>query len=359
MDISLITPDRLTDAQRAAWCGLAAADLAYDSPFFDPAFTLAVARARRDVEIAVITDDGKIAGFFPFQRLSQRTGRPVGWRINDFQGAILAKGATLEDAELLRACRLGQWRFDHLPRSQTWCAAAHLNAADSPLIDLSSGYEHYLSVKQAQGESRLKTLERKARKMHREVGPLRLELESDDRTVLDTLLRWKADQLSRNHCRNIWSQAWARTVLDVLIRGEDAGCRGALSALYSGNELAALHFGIRSEGTMHWWISAYNHALDRYSPGSVLLLRLAEACAATGIRRIDLGKGAESYKRHFMTSAVPLAEGAVACNRWRQARERLVFQAARAIRETAWLQPAVRWTKHVRQTLTANQEMTR
>jgi hypothetical protein len=86
---------------------------------------------------------------------------------------------------------------------------------------------------------------------------------------------------------------------------------GVLSALYVGNRLAAVHLGMRSFGVLHFWFPAYDPELGKYSPGLVLLVEMARAAAALGIRRIDLGRGNERYKRSLMSGAIPLAEGAV------------------------------------------------
>jgi CelD/BcsL family acetyltransferase involved in cellulose biosynthesis len=94
--------------------------------------------------------------------------------------------------------------------------------------------------------------------------------------------------------------------------------------LYAGDRPVAAHFGIRSETVLSWWFPAYDVDCSRYSPGLVLLLRLAEAAAAAGILQVDLGKGHEAYKESFKSADVEVAEGWVerpsagAAVRWAQ-----------------------------------------
>jgi len=70
---------------------------------------------------------------------------------------------------------------------------------------------------------------------------------------------------------------------------------------------------MRSETVLHWWFPVYDpeDELARYSPGGILLLKLAEQAAGMGLRVLDLGKGDDPYKDSFRTGAIPLAEGAV------------------------------------------------
>src|SRR5690606_23496280 len=73
--------------------------------------------------------------------------------------------------------------------------------------------------------------------------------------------------------------------------------------------LAAVHLGLRTERTLHWWIPAYNPDFAQYSAGAILLRRLAEESARRGILRLDLGKGRERYKSSFASGSVPVATG--------------------------------------------------
>ena len=351
MKISLVKPDELTEAQTKAWRGLTRSDDACASPFFAPAFTLAVAQACPHVEIAVAGQQAEYVAFFPFQRSSRRIGRPVGWKINDFQGAVIAAGVHIDADDLLRTCNLSRWHFDHVPVNQTWCSDAHVNVAESPVIDVSAGFDDYLAVKKAGDDSRLRTVMRKARKMEREIGPLRFELNCRQPAVFHTLLRWKFEQLRRIKASNVLQHDWARETVEVLRESQDPDCRGILSALFSGDHLVAAQFGICNDRVLHWWMPAYNAEFDRYSPGAVMLLHLIEACAAAGIRRVDLGKGTEPYKQHFMTGATPLAEGAVALSGWRRAQQRIAYRVAQSIRSSRWISPAAQWVKRIRRSV--------
>jgi CelD/BcsL family acetyltransferase involved in cellulose biosynthesis len=99
--------------------------------------------------------------------------------------------------------------------------------------------------------------------------------------------------------------------LSAILKLQSPDCQATVSALYSGRELVAAHFGLRSRRTLHYWLPAYNPCFAKYSPGIILLLKLAEAASDLGIKVIDLGRGDADYKRRLMNGSVGVAEGSV------------------------------------------------
>jgi CelD/BcsL family acetyltransferase involved in cellulose biosynthesis len=95
---------------------------------------------------------------------------------------------------------------------------------------------------------------------------------------------------------------------------------------------------MRSRSVLHWWFPAYDPELGRYSPGIILLLRLAETLRGAGVGggTLDLGKGDAAYKSALMTHAAELREGRVAMPSLLAAAQR--FFPPRAVRrlERAW-----------------------
>jgi CelD/BcsL family acetyltransferase involved in cellulose biosynthesis len=96
-----------------------------------------------------------------------------------------------------------------------------------------------------------------------------------------------------------------------------------LSLLYAGNRLVALHFGLRSDSLLHSWFPAHDPQMADYSPGLILLLRLAEHASSLGISTIDLGKGMYEHKQRFMNASVTLASGSVELASWLHTRRAL------------------------------------
>ncbi|HZY19127.1 MAG TPA: GNAT family N-acetyltransferase [Ramlibacter sp.] len=308
MKIQVIRPGELDPQMMRRWLDLQSCNLALGSPFFSPAYVQAVGESRDDTWVAVMEDGEGIAGFFPFQR-RWGAGRPVGDWLSDHHGVIAAPHAQWDWTELLRASRLGFWQFDHLPASQR--PPAGVASGCSPALDLSAGFEAWRDRRIAAGGRRVAELPRKARKLAREVGPLRFEADCRDPRVFATVLQWKSEQCRRTGARDCLGPAWTRELLERIAAADQPQLAGRLSALYAGDELVAAHFGMRSRTVWHWWFPVYSHAHASYSPGALLLTEVAQAAAREGSQLLDLGKGDESYKSSFADAALPLLEGTV------------------------------------------------
>jgi CelD/BcsL family acetyltransferase involved in cellulose biosynthesis len=311
MKITVVPAHRLTGDHLAAWTALQSADKTIDSPFFRPEYTRAVARARSGIEVAVLEHGGAPCGFFPFQRRYGNVGRPVGGPISDFQGLIARPGLAIDAEELIRSCRLNAWHFDHLIAAQAVFGSGHWSLAHSPFVDISRGFDAYRNERREAGSDALMKVFQKMRKLEREVGTVRFEFATRDERVLQTLVDWKTRQNRRSLQFNMFSTQWTNRLFRRLLARTDVAFSGMLSALYVNDELAAALYSMRSNRVLHAWVTAYNPALARYSPGCQLFTRIIQAAQDQGIERIDLGKGNERYKASLMSGATPLAEGSI------------------------------------------------
>lgn len=312
--ISVIRADELDSAGHERWQQLQDANPALASPFFSPEFTTAVADACADVRIAVLERSSQIVGFFPFQARG-RHGAPIGNRMSDHQGVVCAPSLRLDWPAMLRSAGLLWWRFDHLCGEQAAGLAARSTC--SPVMDLSRGFPAYRLRRMAIHPRQVGEFDRKARKMARELGPLRFEAHVNDRSVFEAVLRLKSAQYHRTGAADVLEVPWTRHLLERIWQTDATDFGGRLSVLYAGDTLVAAHLGMRSRHVWHWWFPVYEPAQGKYSPGVQLLLRSAEAAAAQGHLSLDLGKGGEGYKQMFGDGDRPLAEGVV--TRWNPA----------------------------------------
>jgi CelD/BcsL family acetyltransferase involved in cellulose biosynthesis len=283
----------------------------FESPYFSAAFTQAVAGVRDDVFVGIIEEAGKPVGFFPFQRRRGGIGGPVGGQLSDYQAVIIPDEIEWDAAELLRACRLSVFDFDHLLTSQRAFQSYHATTSSSPLLDLSNGFEAFAIERREAGTKIIKKTTAIRRKLERDKGEVRCELQSRDPSLLEQLFRWKSEQYLRSEISDIFSVDWTRRLLERILTTDEPGFAGAMSALYAGDELISVHLGMRSRSILHWWFPAYNRDYFSYSPGSVLLLDVAQRLHELGAGKIDLGKGDDDYKLRFANSAISIAEGAV------------------------------------------------
>jgi CelD/BcsL family acetyltransferase involved in cellulose biosynthesis len=290
----LINVEDLDSGLVAAWRSIQEREPRFESPYFCPEFTRAVGAVRDDVRVVVIENDGRPAGFFPHQRAAWGRGSPVGGALSDYHGVIAAPQARWSVAELMRAAGLSVWSFDHLvDPTGRFAPYVTASAAASPQIDLAS-FEPPPDFA------------RKARKLAREVGELSFSLHAPE--SLACMFQWKSEQYRASGLTDAFGVAWTGQLVRRLMEIETPAFAGTCSVLRAGDEIVAVHAGMRSRNVLHWWFPTYSAAHAAYSPGILLLLRIA---AALGSGKIDLGKGDARYKRSLMTGAAPLREGSV------------------------------------------------
>jgi len=296
---SLIKAEDLDAGLIAAWRSIQEREPRFESPYFCPEFTQAVASVRDDVRVVVIENDGRPAGFFPHQRAAWGRGSPVGGALSDYHGVIATPQAEWGVAELMRAAGLSVWTFDHLvDATGRFAPYVTASAAASPQIEL-AGFEPPPDFA------------RKARNLARAAGELSFSLHAPGSGTLERMFEWKSEQYRRTGLTDAFGVPWTRALLQKVMLTQCAGFAGTCSVLHAGDEIVAVHAGMRSRSVLHWWFPTHNAVHAAYSPGILLLLRVAAGAAALGIQRVDLGKGDARYKRSLMTGAAPLREGCV------------------------------------------------
>ncbi|MGV9992402.1 GNAT family N-acetyltransferase [Streptomyces sp. NPDC003374] len=316
MDISVYRPGELSAADRAAWTAMQSKAHLHGAeglgnPFLSPEFALAVGRCRRGVRIAVVREDGEPAAFFPFQRSAAGVGRAVGLGVSDCQGLVHRPGFTWDARELLRACGLAVWEFDHLVAGQEPFETAATASFPSPVMDVDRGYDTYLGELRARSPKFTRTTLAKERRLGRDAGPVTYVHDERDPAVLRTLMGWKSAQYRRTGRSDRFAHEWITRLVTRLFHTRSADFAGILSVLYADGRPIAAHFGLRTERVLACWFPAYDPAYAKYSPGLVLHLRMAEAAAADGIAHLDLGRGQKEYKDSLKTRELTVSEGMV------------------------------------------------
>jgi len=311
MQITVVRPGELGASELDRWRQLQQAQPRLQSPFLAPEFTLAVGRSRRTARVAVFEDGRRIVGFFPYDVRRRVVGVPIGHGISDCQGVIHQPGLGWDPVQLLRACKIQVWEFDHLLADQAPFQPYQTMRTGSPIMDLAKGYQNYVDDRMRSGDVVRQTL-RKQRRMVRDLGDERFEWEDRSQEALTVLRRWKSAQYRRTQQYDRFHTPWIAAVLEDLLHSPAAGCRAVVSMLYAGDRPVAGHLGLRSRSVLAYWFPSYERELSTYSAGMLLCLRLAEAGAADGIEHIDLGKSAALYKDRLRNDELPVAEGRVA-----------------------------------------------
>lgn len=138
---------------------------------------------------------------------------------------------------------------------------------------------------------------RKRRRLEKELGPVRFELDDPSPQVFEACVAWKSAQYLATGVRDMFADP-RNVALFRRLRE-----RGVLlvSSLRAGDTLLAAHFGSSHEGRMTWWVPAYDPAWSKFSPGRLLLEELMKASSARGDREFDFLIGDEGYKFTYAT----------------------------------------------------------
>lgn len=318
MQVDRIPFSELSDEQLTLWASFVADEPLRSSPYYSPAFFSGLAKVGRPVEVLVVRDEQGIAAFLPIE-MRGRLARFAGGGMNDYQGPILRPGAAPDPAHILRLAGLARLDYDHLfPADLAGWERFNTRRAGSPQMVVTGGVDAYQERLETSGQrNELKTTQRLARKLGREVGPLRFLLDDRNPVLFDKLKEWKSLQYRQTGAHDAFVDEWRSDVLVHYQRSSDRDFRGLLASLYAGDHLLALHYYLQCGSVLHSWFPTYDQNYSRYSPGRVLALCTIDAAPEYGIELVDMGKGEAPYKVRSMTQMVEVAEGVVDTRAWR------------------------------------------
>jgi CelD/BcsL family acetyltransferase involved in cellulose biosynthesis len=311
MRIQVIQVDELSDELAARWGQIQRTNAYLISPFFSLQFTQAVAYVRNDVRVAVMRQHDQVVGFFPFHQSGFRIARPIGLGLSDFHGMIVEPDLNWSAEDLLAGCNQVRWRFDHLVCGQAGFDGAANDWQPSPQIRTDIGWDGYQQQLDTKARKQFKESQRKLQKLQQDHGAIRFEQHTDSTDVLNAVFALKSHQCRETGVTDYFSFAWTTALIRKLHSIQDADFQGVLSCLYVGDQLAAVHFGIRTDRAWHFWFPAYTDQFSAYSPGLILLYEIIRAAATSGIQHIDLGKGVSTYKERVMNDQVLVGSGCV------------------------------------------------
>lgn len=301
----------LTDADRAVWRHIRAARPALASPFFSLGWHDAVDATRGDVEVVRISLDGEARGFFPFVRGPLGLLRPAGAPMADWHGFVGPAGLAVDAGNVLRAARGKAFRFSGAAADDPVLELAREVAGTSFLMDISGGYEAYEVEARKQHPKAFRNLRARARKLHERHVEMRLD--DRDPENLATVLAMKRSQYRSTRQIDIFEFSWTRELIETLFarrdHNEPESTRGLLSTLWIDGSLAAGHFGLQDDATLHYWFPVYDARFADMSPGIILLHEIAKASTVLGIQRIDLGDGDYRFKEEFADELLPIIGG--------------------------------------------------
>jgi CelD/BcsL family acetyltransferase involved in cellulose biosynthesis len=294
----------LAQGDLAAWAGLLRASHPHGNAFLSPTFAQAAAKSHQAVEVCTITDGEDIAAILPYQfagilARELRAAERVGEEMSDCFGLIARPDFVCTPTQILSWANLTYLYFTHLPARQL----AHGLHGEKPQgglsIKLQNGGAAYWQALQSTDGKFASDTERRERKAVREFGQMRFEFEDTTAGRLSELLRHKRAQYLRTGKGDWLAPRGRQALIETLAQSNAEDCRGTLSTLWFGETWAAMHFGLRSLSTLHYWFPVYNPELSQFAPGRLLLRNIILSAAANGITVIDRGLGESQAKQDF------------------------------------------------------------
>ncbi len=315
MRVTVVRPGDLGPSEADLWAKFQRSSPVMSSPFLSLTFAQAVGRFRPGARVAVVEDGGQIEAFLAFELASRKVAVPIGHPMNELQGFI-GSGAPIDARAVVRKAGLRGWRFLHVPAEQESLLPHHYDGTrvQCPIIDLTEGYQSYLSSRRKQ---RTKKIGEKRRSLARRLGEVSLRWNSCRPEDLQKVIEWKTRKYGG--ARRLFADRAAVRIAEELAASDNDACRGIVSVLSAGEQAVAANLGLMGPLGLAGWFLSYDITLSRFSPGTIMLFALAEEAANRGIARIDFGGGQDSYKFSLANASYTVAGGAVWASRWEQA----------------------------------------
>jgi CelD/BcsL family acetyltransferase involved in cellulose biosynthesis len=304
-----IRPRDLTEEDRQDWIGLLASGT-LRSPLFHPDFALAVGRQRGDARLLLVRDRKGLAAVFAHHRRPDGFARPIGSVFSDLHAVPMRHGLALRMPDLLTMAGVKVFRFAALADA----AAVRFEPAHGPHSTLAAVVNgdpaSFLAERTREHPKKFKSFRRLARKLEAGHGPVRLKI-SREPSDLATLLDWKRSQFRASGRHDVLSPAWARSLMERLLKKDGRDVRGRLIVLEAGGHMIAAEFGPCWGGVFHPWLAAYSPDWRAWSPGHLLVMKLIEAMPELGLERYEMGPGCANYKKYFANERTPVHAGII------------------------------------------------
>jgi len=313
MDVSLIHPRDLAEAEITAWRAMRAADPRLQSPFLSPEFARCAGQARGDARVLIVRDRaGAPQLILPLQMSRSGLARPLGAPMCDVAGPI----ASHENVELLSralgSAGLAVYAFAGWPAAPKAKGVKLRHSEGSAVADLSNGFDVFLEAQRNAHPRHFKKMRRLARQGEKDYGAETITFGPASAEDLVSLINWKREQYSRTRRHDVLGPDWTRAFLEDCAASQSEEFAGVMATLRYNGRLVAAEFGLRSGATLHGWIAGYDPAFASCSPGLVLQERLLERAAAGGVTRAVLGTGESHYKKHYTSHFESVDDGVVA-----------------------------------------------
>ncbi len=270
MEITIHRPEELSSSLLLAWHRVMDESPDYANPFLAPEFAAGMDRYRGGAHVAVLHEKRGARRLLPVR--AQLPGRRPSHRSRSLRlsGPGAPPGVTWDTQELLRACGLSVFEFDHLVEEQKPFGRHVAGTFASPVIDLKVGEGTYAEWLRGAYPGLAKTTLKKERRLGRDLGEMRFVYDSATRGCCAPSCAGSPPSTAGRDgwtaSRGPGSWTWW-TISSGSVRSTSTEC----CPWCTGDRPVAAHFGPTSRTLFAAWFTAYDPELRYYSPRLVAL----------------------------------------------------------------------------------------
>ncbi|MEO1188406.1 MAG: GNAT family N-acetyltransferase, partial [Pseudomonadota bacterium] len=184
-----------------------------------------------------------------------------------------------------------------------------LERCGANLADMSRGWATFFADQQAQWPKHFKKMRRVYRNVDRDYAGAHFEWDDKSDASFERIMRLKREQYARTGYYDVLNAPWTQALFDRLRHFQGPRLRTRLSSLSFGGQLAAAEFNLQSDTLLHGWITAFDQAYAKYSPGNMLVQEVLSRMCENGLFLYDAGPGLDHYKRHYTNMQLPVESG--------------------------------------------------
>jgi len=261
-----------------------------------PDFLVPLAQEIGKCRVVRIREGGKIVGYIPvYQPFGPSFAFPI--PMCDYQAVALFDASYPDYRRILQQAGICRWKYENITDGNGLSEVSRrFDGRPVPMVLMAESFPEYLRDKANNG-STFHSILPMSRRLAREVGGVSLIRATSSEEFVDLLLEHKIR-------RQPGTPPFDPFVRKVLLRfaGRESGeIRGVPYILMAGDEALALALTLEAGDHAFYWFCSYEPDFARYSPGSVLLIKIIEELHARKFRTLDLGPGGEPWKERFAT----------------------------------------------------------
>jgi CelD/BcsL family acetyltransferase involved in cellulose biosynthesis len=161
-----------------------------------------------------------------------------------------------------------------------------------------SSWDDVLELWRSRENGIVRESRRRARRLERELGPVRFAFDDARDESVRACLAWKSAQFRSSGLPDPFDDPRETRLLLALL--DDGIAR--LSSLHAGDRLVAAHIGLEWGNAMHWWLPSFDRSVGWASPGRLLLEWVMQQSYERGHERFDFLRGGAAYKWNYVTA---------------------------------------------------------